>query len=304
MSDKVAVVMGGTSAERSVSLASGQSVLNALVESGINAIAVDPKMYSLINLRKDGFTKVFNMLHGRGGEDGTLQGLLDYLGLPYTGSGVLPSALTMDKLKTKLVWQALNLPVTNYFVLHKDNLLSQQEIITKVGLPLIVKPVHEGSSFGMSKVFTTENLGGALEAAFEYDDTILVENCLTGAEFTVSIVGNDVLPTIRIETDTEFYDYEAKYRSDSTRYFCPGTCSDRQEQQLKALALKAYQAVGCQGWGRVDIMLDEEGAPYLLEVNTTPGMTSHSLVPMAAKQYGWAFNELVCRILALVGENN
>lgn len=304
MSDKVAVVMGGTSAERNVSLASGQSVLNALVESGINAIAVDPKIYSLINLRKDGFTKVFNMLHGRGGEDGTLQGLLDSLGLSYTGSGILSSALTMDKLKTKLVWQALGLPVTNYLVLYKDNLLSQQEIITKVGLPLIVKPIHEGSSFGMSKVFTNENLRGALEAAFKYDDAILVENCLTGAEFTVSIVGDDILPTIRIETDTEFYDYEAKYHSDSTRYFCPGTCSDRQEQQLKILALKAYQAVGCQGWGRVDIMLDAGGNPYLLEINTTPGMTNHSLVPMAAKQYGWTFNELVCRILALVGKNS
>lgn len=302
MSDKVAVVMGGTSAERNVSLASGQCVLNALVESGINAIAVDPKIYSLINLRKDGFTKVFNILHGRGGEDGTLQGLLDYLGLSYTGSGILSSALTMDKLKTKLVWQAFDLPVTNYLVLHKDNLLSQQEIITKVGLPLIVKPIHEGSSVGMSKVFMNEDLDCALEAAFEYDDAILVENCLTGAEFTVSIVGHDILPTIRIETDTEFYDYEAKYHSDATRYFCPGTCSDRQEQQLKTLALKAYQAVGCQGWGRVDIMLDEGGDPYLLEINTTPGMTSHSLVPMAAKQYGWTFNKLVCRILALVGE--
>ncbi|WP_392566790.1 D-alanine--D-alanine ligase [Utexia brackfieldae] len=299
MSDKVAVLLGGTSAERDVSLNSGKTVLEALIASGINAVGIDPKNYALTQLKEDGFTRVFISLHGRGGEDGIVQGLLEYLDLPYTGSDVLSSALTMDKLKTKQVWQSSGLPVTDYVVVTKHCVVAVDDIISKVGLPLIVKPIHEGSSVGMSKVFEAAALMPALNEAFKFDDTVLVETCLTGPEFTVGIVGEQVLPSVRIVPQTAFYDYQAKYDSDETRYFCPGGLSQTQEDALKALALKAYQAVGCSGWGRVDIMLDGDGNPYLLEVNTAPGMTSHSLVPMAAKQHGWPINELVCRILAL-----
>lgn len=299
MSDKVAVLLGGTSAEREVSLNSGKTVLAGLLASGINAVGIDPKTYALTKLKEDGFTRVFISLHGRGGEDGIVQGLLSYLELPYTGSDVLSSALTMDKLKTKQVWQSSGLPVTNYVVVSKNTAISVDEVVSKVGLPLIVKPIHEGSSVGMSKVFQEAELMPALKEAFKFDDIVLVETCLTGPEFTVGIVGDQVLPSVRIEPQTAFYDYQAKYDSDETRYFCPGGLSQTQEEMLKTLALQAYQAVGCSGWGRVDIMLDAQGNPYLLEVNTAPGMTSHSLVPMAAKQHGWDINQLVCRILAL-----
>lgn len=304
MSDKVAVLMGGMSAERDVSLRSGQCVLKSLIETGIQAIAIDPKVHPITALKKEGFTKVFNILHGRGGEDGTVQGLLEYQGLPYTGSGVLASALTMDKLKTKLIWSALDLPITNHQVLDKKTTINQATLIEEMGLPLIVKPIHEGSSVGMSKVFNISALSQALHSAFQYDDTILIENCLTGPEFTVSIVGDEVLPSVRIEPNTNFYDYQAKYESSETRYFCPGTDSLEQEDRLKSLALTAYQATGCRGWGRVDLMLDDQGNPYLLEVNTAPGMTSHSLVPVAAKAHGWTFSQLVCRILALARTDN
>lgn len=299
MSDKVAVVMGGTSTEREVSLKSGHYVLKGLLDSGINAVSVDPKFYPLTQLKEDGFTKVFNILHGRGGEDGVLQGLLEFLHLPYTGSGVLASALTMDKLKSKLLFKALDLPVTDYVVLHKQTPVNLDEVIDAVGLPLIVKPIHEGSSVGMSKVVSKDKLHEAVQMGFQYDDTLLIETCLTGPEFTVGIVGEETLPSIRIETATEFYDYEAKYQSNETRFYCPGTDSDCQESQLKVLALSAYRGTGCRGWGRVDIMFDDKNNPYVLEVNTAPGMTDHSLVPAAAKAHGWTFSELVCRILVL-----
>lgn len=299
MTNKVAVLLGGTSAEREVSLKSGEAVLRGLIAGGIDAHPIDPKVYPLTQLKEDGFTKVFIALHGRGGEDGITQAVLEYLSLPYTGSDVLSSALTMDKLKTKLVWQSLGLPVTNYQVLTKSQSVNTADIIAKVGLPLIVKPIHEGSSVGMSKVSTEAELQPALDRAFVHDDTVLLETCLTGPEYTVGIVGDNVLPSIRIQPVSVFYDYDAKYLSDKTQYFCPSGLSAEQEQQMAKLAFDAYQAVGCSGWGRVDIMMDSNGNSYLLEVNTAPGMTDHSLVPMAARQKGWSFSELVCNILAL-----
>jgi len=299
MSDKVAVLMGGTSAERDVSLNSGKAVLAGLLEAGVNAHPLDPKDYPVTQLKDDGFTKVFIALHGRGGEDGTLQGVLEFLSLPYTGSGVMASALTMDKFRTKLVWQALNLPVSPFVALFKGKPCDIQMIITKLGLPLIVKPANEGSSVGMSKVVSVDELKPALEKAFEHDDVILVEKWLSGPEYTIAILGDDVLPSIRIQPAAVFYDYEAKYLSDDTQYFCPSGLSEAKEQEIAQLAQAAYQAVNCRGWGRVDVMMDSDGKMYLLEVNTSPGMTNHSLVPMAARQYGLTFSQLVVKILEL-----
>lgn len=301
MSEKVAVLFGGTSAEREVSLNSGKAVLTGLLEGGVNAHPLDPKDYPIIKLKEDGFTKVFIALHGRGGEDGTLQGVLEFLDLPYTGSGVMASALTMDKFRTKLIWQSLNLPVSPFVALNKDKQseINLQSIITRLGLPLIVKPSSEGSSVGMSKVSYANELIPAIEEAFKHDDTVLVEKWLSGPEYTVAILGDDVLPSIRIQPAATFYDYEAKYLSDDTQYFCPSGLSEEKEQELATLALSAYQAVGCKGWGRVDAMMDNDGKMYLLEVNTSPGMTNHSLVPMAARQYGLTFSQLVVKILEL-----
>ncbi|WP_224553959.1 D-alanine--D-alanine ligase [Pectobacterium versatile] len=306
MTEKVAVLLGGTSAEREVSLLSGQAVLAGLKEAGINAHAVDTRDVSVTTLKEEGFTKIFIALHGRGGEDGILQGVLEFLGLPYTGSGVMASALTMDKLRTKQVWQAVGLPVSPYVALDRrqysetaaNALLAK---FTHLGLPLIVKPSREGSSVGMSKVNTLSELPAALEEAFRHDDDILVEKWLSGPEYTVAILGDEVLPSIRIQPAGTFYDYEAKYLSDDTQYFCPSGLPDEQEQALAGLAMAAYRAVGCCGWGRVDFMLDSDGAFYLLEVNTSPGMTSHSLVPMAARQRGLTFSQLVVEILGLAG---
>ena len=299
MAEKVAVLFGGTSAEREVSLKSGNAVLKALVAKGIDAHAIDTKYYSITQLKNDGFTKAFIALHGRGGEDGVTQAILTYQNIPYTGSDVLSSALTMDKLKTKQIWQACNLPIANYIMVDKNHAYSVSEIVNQLGLPLFVKPSHEGSSVGMSRVNEAKELQQALEHAFQYDNSVMVESFLAGAEYTVAIVGDEVLPSIRIKPSTSFYDYNAKYLSDETQYFCPSGLDEEQEAALRSLALKAYQAVGCRGWGRVDVMFDDIGNPYLLEVNTAPGMTNHSLVPMAAKQHGWSFDDLVYRILSL-----
>ncbi|GKV94702.1 D-alanine--D-alanine ligase [Pectobacterium aroidearum] len=306
MTEKVAVLLGGTSAEREVSLLSGQAVLAGLKEAGINAHAVDTRDVSVTTLKEEGFTKIFIALHGRGGEDGTLQGVLEFLGLPYTGSGVMASALTMDKLRTKQVWQAVGLPVSPYVALDRRQYSEMAAnallaTFTHLGLPLIVKPSREGSSVGMSKVNTLSELPAALEEAFRHDDDILVEKWLSGPEYTVAILGDEVLPSIRIQPAGTFYDYEAKYLSDDTQYFCPSGLPDEKEQELAGLAMAAYRAVGCSGWGRVDFMLDSDGAFYLLEVNTSPGMTSHSLVPMAARQRGLTFSQLVVKILELAG---
>jgi len=310
--EKVAVLFGGTSAEREVSLQSGAAVLAGLRESGIDAHAIDTKTFAVTRLKEEGYDKVFIALHGRGGEDGTLQGLLEHLDLPYTGSGVMASALTMDKFRTKLVWQSLGLPVTAFVALNKKELAglglnhsngrgqgALGEKIAALGLPLIVKPSREGSSVGMSKVDAPEQLQQALEEAFLHDDDLLIEQWLSGPEYTVAIVGDQVMPSIRIQPAGIFYDYQAKYISDETKYFCPSGLGADQEQQLAELALQAYRALDCSGWGRVDVMQDSEGNFNLLEVNTSPGMTSHSLVPMAAKQAGLTFPQLVARILEL-----
>ncbi|MCG8156240.1 D-alanine--D-alanine ligase [Brenneria goodwinii] len=304
MTEKVAVLLGGTSAEREVSLLSGQAVLEGLQEAGINAHAVDTREFPVTHLKDEGFTKVFIALHGRGGEDGTLQGLLEFLQLPYTGSGVMASALTMDKLRTKLVWQALGLPVSPYVALSRQAFAAadQDALLAKfaqLGMPLIVKPSREGSSVGMSKVSQAGELAAALEEAFRHDDEVLVEKWLSGPEYTVAILGDEVLPSIRIQAAGTFYDYEAKYLSDDTQYFCPSGLSSEKEQELAELSMAAYRALDCSGWGRVDLMMDSDGSAYLLEVNTSPGMTSHSLVPMAARQRGLTFSQLVARILEL-----
>ncbi|WP_047681765.1 MULTISPECIES: D-alanine--D-alanine ligase [Xenorhabdus] len=304
MVDKVAVLFGGTSAEREVSLQSGQTVLAGLREAGINAHSVDTKYVDVTKLKEEGFSKVFIALHGRGGEDGTLQGVLEFLQIPYTGSGVMASALSMDKLRTKLLWQGAKLPVPPYVVINSQkfeqlNDFRIKEYVQELGLPLMVKPNLEGSSVGMTKVNDYSELRGALELAFQYDTDVLVEKWLFGPEYTVAFLGDEILPSIRIQAPEVFYDYEAKYISNETKYFCPSGLSTEKEQELADIASKAYKVLGCCGWGRVDIMDDGNGNFYLLEVNTSPGMTSHSLVPIAARQAGLNFSQLVARILEL-----
>ncbi|OCG07545.1 D-alanine--D-alanine ligase [Gilliamella sp. wkB178] len=299
MKDKVAILYGGTSAEREVSLKSGKAVLTGLLANDVDAHLIDTKDHPITNLKEEGFTKVFVILHGRGGEDGIVQAILTYQNIPYTGSDVLSSALTMDKLKTKLIWKALGLPIADFIMVDKNQHYNVDSIINQLGLPLFVKPSHEGSSVGMTRVNKADELHAAIELAFKYDNNVMIESFLAGPEFTVAIVGEQVLPSIFIKPAANFYDYDAKYLSDSTQYFCPSGLPDDKEQQIRKLALDAYKAVGCRGWGRVDIMFDANQEPYLLEVNTAPGMTDHSLVPMAAKQYGWSFSELVSRILNL-----
>ncbi|WP_261643705.1 D-alanine--D-alanine ligase [Erwinia mallotivora] len=304
MADKVAVLLGGTSAERDVSLMSGNAVLAGLKEAGINAHAVDTRDFPVSRLKEEGFSKAFIALHGRGGEDGTLQGVLEFLSLPYTGSGVMASAITMDKLRTKYLWQGCGLPVSPYVAItrkQRDAGLNPeiQAQIAALGLPLFVKPSSEGSSVGISRVNQADALEAALDEAFRHDDEVLVEAFLSGPEYTVGVIGDDILPSIKIQVASEFYDYEAKYFSDDTQYFCPSGLSVEKEAELSEIVLKAWRALGCTGWGRVDVMMDGDGAFYLLEVNTSPGMTSHSLVPMAAKQAGMSFSQLVVRILEL-----
>ncbi len=304
MAEKVAVLMGGTSAEREVSLMSGAAVLSGLREMGVDAHAVDTRDVSVLDLKQQGFAKVFIALHGRGGEDGTLQAMLEFLQLPYTGSGVMASAITMDKLRSKLLWQGRGLPSGKFVWLtrqqHQQGLdAATQAAIAALGLPLFVKPSCEGSSVGISRVNSVDALPAALEEAFRHDNDVLIEAFLSGAEYTVGIVGEQILPSIRIKTASEFYDYEAKYISDDTEYFCPSGLSAAQEAELQTLVWAAWCALGCSGWGRVDVMADGDGNFQLLEVNTSPGMTSHSLVPMAAKQAGYSFPQLVARILEL-----
>ena len=292
---KVAVLLGGRSAEREVSLRSGGMVLNALKRKGVNAHAFDPKDEGLEQLIAQRFDRVFIALHGRFGEDGTVQGALEYLGVPYTGSGVMASAIAMDKLRTKLLWQAAGIPTPPYELLTKESDFAQ--VGTKLGLPLMVKPAHEGSSIGMSKVTSLEKVQAAYELAAEYDDVVIAERFIQGTEVTAAILGDEALPLIRLETPRVFYDYQAKYFSDDTRYICPSGLLEEQEQRVRAEALRAFRLIGCSGWGRVDVMLDAAGQPYLLEVNTIPGMTDHSLVPMAARARGIDFDDLCVRIL-------
>lgn len=304
MADKIAVLLGGSNAEREVSLQSGQAVLSGLREAGVDAVAFDPQLQPVTELKALGFDKVFIALHGRGGEDGTLQGLLEIMQLPYTGSGVMASAITMDKMRTKLLWKGAGLPVAAGLTLRRDDLVQgftdvQLARIETLGLPLIVKPNREGSSVGMSKVDSLDALSEALTLAFKYDVEVLIEKWLSGPEYTVAVLGDNILPPICIQPAGIFYDYHAKYISDQTKYLCPTGLSEQKEQELKELVLQAWNILECSGWGRVDVMQDSDGQFYLLEVNTSPGMTSHSLVPMAARQAGMTFSELVVRILAL-----
>lgn len=306
MADKIAVLSGGTSAEREVSLNSGAAVLAGLREGGVNAHLVDPKETDVTRLKEMGFAKVFIALHGRGGEDGTLQGLLDIIGLPYTGSGVMASAISMDKLRSKLLWQGAGLPVAPWVAMTRREFeqgldASVTERIAALGLPVIVKPSREGSSVGMSKVDEAGDISSALALAFQHDEEVLIEKWLSGPEFTVAMLGEEILPSIRIQPAGTFYDYEAKYLSDETQYFCPSGLEAEREAILNALVLKAWQVLGCRGWGRIDVMQDSDGQFYLLEANTSPGMTSHSLVPMAARQAGMSFSQLVVRILDQAG---
>ena len=293
---RVAVLFGGNSAEREVSLKSGRQVLEGLRRRGVDAHPVDPAETGLRPLIDGGFDRAFIVLHGRGGEDGVIQGALEALGMPYTGSGVLASALSMDKLRCKQLFLGAGLPTPDYALL--DAQTDWSGLVEALGLPLFVKPALEGSSLGISKVTTVAGLEAAYHEAARYDDTVLVERFCSGAEFTVALLGAQALPAIRLETPHDFYDYDAKYLADDTGYHCPCGLPPEQEARLLRLAERAFAAVGGRGWGRVDLMMDGDGRPQLLEVNTVPGMTDHSLVPMAARVAGIEFDELVVRILA------
>jgi D-alanine-D-alanine ligase len=287
--------MGGKSAEREISLKSGTMVLNALKKSGVDAHAFDPRDSGLEALKQQGYARAFIALHGRFGEDGTVQGALEYLGIPYTGSGVMASALAMDKWRTKLLWHAAGLPTPAYQLMNART--DPAALAVRLGLPLMVKPAREGSSIGMSKVTSVEKIAPAYELAARYDDVVIAERFIEGVELTAAILGDAPLPLIRLETPREFYDYQAKYFADDTRYICPCGLPADQERALQQTALEAFRVLGCSGWGRVDLMLDRDGNPQLLEVNTIPGMTDHSLVPMAARAQGISFEDLCVRIL-------
>ncbi|WMY95971.1 MAG: D-alanine--D-alanine ligase [Arsenophonus sp.] len=304
MDNKIAVLLGGNSSERRISLESGKAVVKGLINSGIDAHPVDIKNFSLIQLKKAGYKKAFVALHGRGGEDGTIQGVLEYLRLPYTGSGVLASSLSMDKMRTKQLWSGIGLPVIPSVSLYKKKLeiISDKVLFQSVhhlGLPIIVKPNFEGSSIGISKVKDFSELRMALEVAFCYDENVLIEKYVHGEEYTVSIIDDLVLPIIRIQSKEAFYDYNAKYFSNETQYFYPSGLTSKEELLLNKLALNAYKAIGCMGCARLDLIKDSNGF-YLLEINTSPGMTANSLVPMAAQVAGFKFSELVKKILDLV----
>ena len=301
---KVAVLLGGPSAEREVSLMSGNGVLAALREKGVDAHPFDPAERDLWELKRDRFDRVFIALHGRFGEDGTVQGALETLRIPYTGSGVMASALAMDKWRTKLVWLASGIPTPRYRVV--DARTDWMKVVAELGLPLIVKPAREGSTIGITKVTRVDHdeLALAFEAARTHDPLVLVEEFVTGQELTASIVNGRALPLIRIEAPQGNYDYHSKYFSDETKYFCPAGLPEAKEQEIRAMALRAFDVVGCSGWGRIDLILRADGTYSLLEVNTSPGMTGHSLVPMAAKQAGLSFDELCLKILETSRERN
>ena len=294
---KVAVLLGGRSAEREISLKSGAAVLAALQKNGIDAHPFDPSVRNLQALRDENYDRVFIALHGRYGEDGTVQGALELMNLPYTGSGVLASALAMDKWRTKLVWQAAGLPIPDYQLL--TDTCDFNAVVEKLGLPLFVKPANEGSSVGITKVKNSSALRAAYLEAAQYDPLVLAEKFIGGGEYTVAILGQHALPVIKIEPATEFYDYEAKYLRNDTRYVCPSGLSLESETEMQQLALQGFALIGGRGWGRVDFLVDNMGKLYLLEANTVPGMTDHSLVPMAARQAGMSFEQLVLHILGL-----
>ena len=296
---KVAVLFGGTSAEREVSLNSGSRVLAALRGQGIDAHAFDPASQPLDALK--GYDRAFIALHGRHGEDGTIQGALEVMHIPYTGSGVLASALAMDKFRTKLMWQAAGLPIPEYALLNADSDFA--EIEEELGLPLFVKPAREGSSIGVTKVKARGELKAAYEEAVRHDPLVIAEKGVMGGEYTVGIIGDEAMPIIKIEPATEWYDYEAKYNRDDTKYLCPCGLPEAREMQIRKGALEAFRILGGRGWGRVDFLMDEAGKHYFLEVNTAPGMTDHSLVPMAARVNGLDYPALVRRVLELAAND-
>ena len=302
---KVAVLMGGRSAEREVSLMSGQGVLQALKSIGVNAHAFDPAERNMDELKRDGFDRCFIALHGRYGEDGTVQGALELLGIPYTGSGVMASSVAMDKVMTKRIWMAEGLPTPRHVLVHPAQIgpLMVQTLVAELGLPMIVKPAREGSSIGVSKVVRAEDLPEALAAAAACDHDILCEQCIVGDEVTCPILGAAetarALPLIRIVAPDGNYDYQNKYFTDDTRYLVPSGLPEQEEQAIGALVVKAYQVLGCRGWGRIDVMIDAATRqPYLLEINTSPGMTGHSLVPMSARAHGMSYEALCGHLLA------
>ncbi len=292
---KVAVLMGGRSAEREISLKSGTMVLAALKRKGVDAHAFDPREQSIEQLVAQRFQRVFIALHGRFGEDGTVQGALEYLGIPYTGSGVMASALAMDKWRTKLVWLASGIPTPVYELLTADS--DAVDVVARLGLPLMIKPAREGSSIGITKVESVEKFDAAYALAAKLDDTVIAEQFIAGREVTAAVLGHDALPLVRIEAPQGNYDYHNKYFGNDTQYHCPSGLPAELEKQIQQQALEAFRVIGCQGWGRLDVMLDAENRPWFLEVNTIPGMTDHSLVPMAARASGVAFDDLVLRIL-------
>jgi D-alanine-D-alanine ligase len=295
MFGKVAVLMGGLSAEREISLISGQTVLDALLKQGVDAHKVDVDHSVASQLIDGNYDRAFIMLHGRGGEDGQIQGLLSSMNIPFTGTDVAGAVLSMNKLLSKQIWLQQQLPTATYFKVTADTNIN--EVVEKVGLPLIIKPANEGSSIGMSKATNLDELEVAINEARQFDAEVMAESWINGPEYTVAIVDGQALPMIRLKTPHEFYDYEAKYQSNSTEYLCPCGLSAEEESDCKQLAITAFNALGMHGWGRIDLMRDENGQFYLLEANSVPGMTDHSLVPMAAAHAGMSFEQLVLKIL-------
>ncbi len=294
---KIAVLFGGRSAEREVSLMSGSNVLKALQQAGLDAHAFDPAEREIFELKRDGFTRVFIALHGRYGEDGTVQGALELMGIPYTGSGVMGSALAMDKVRTKMVWTAAGIPTPQCEVVDAGS--DWDGVARRLGLPLIIKPAREGSTIGLTKVTAAVQLPDAYELAARHDPFVMAEAFIAGEELTAGFLGDQALPLIRIEAPQGNYDYQNKYFSDETKYHCPCGLPEAEELRIRALVMKSAQALGCAGWGRADLIRRADGSVQFLEMNTSPGMTGHSLVPMAARQAGLSFDDLVLRILEL-----
>ena len=299
MSDfgKIAVLFGGRSAEREVSLMSGSNVLKALQQAGLDAHAFDPAEREIFELKRDGFNRVFIALHGRYGEDGTVQGALELMGIPYTGSGVMASALAMDKVRTKMVWTTAGIPTPRFEVV--DGGSDWAGVAKRLGLPLIIKPAREGSTIGLTKVTASAQLPGAYALASRHDPFVMAEEFIAGEELTAGFLGDQALPLIRIEAPQGNYDYQNKYFSDETKYHCPCGLPEAEELRIRAMVMKSAQALGCAGWGRADLIRRADGSVQFLEMNTSPGMTGHSLVPMAARQAGLSFDDLVLRILGM-----
>ncbi|QCI25431.1 D-alanine--D-alanine ligase [Buchnera aphidicola (Sitobion avenae)] len=308
MNKKIAVLLGGTSSEREISIKSGYAVLNSLLKSGLNAYPIDTRDYSIMKLKQEGFDKVYISLHGYGGEDGSIQGVLQYLNIPYTGSGIMSSSISIDKFRTKLLWKSRGLlTAPDIYISKKKNIASIYPLIVKktlkLGFPVLIKPNNQGSSIGITLVSCLDQLKNAIKIAFSYDNNILIEKFIKGKEYTISILGEKVLPSIHISTKNNFYDYDAKYMSSSTQYSCPSGLNILQETELQKIAILAWNTLGCSGCGRIDVILDNENKFWLLEVNTIPGMTNRSLVPMSAQNMGISFDKLVLLILNMNDQN-